>query len=121
METLKEGMIKMSKKKNNRKGAIKMMNELFSNEPVNNEPVNENNEEEKKETIVRAQGYVNAAKLNVRREPNKDADVLTVISQGAGVGIDLTKSTEDFYCVEVVINSEVVSAYCMKQFITISE
>ena len=109
----------MSKKKNNRKGAIQMMNELFGNEPVNNEPVN--NEEEKKETVVRAQGYVNAAKLNVRREPNKEADVLTVISQGAGVGIDLTKSTEDFYCVEVVINSEVVSAYCMKQFITISE
>ena len=60
-----------------------------------------------------------ANRLNVRTEANKESNVLTVISKGTGVGINLTKSTEDFYCVNVLVNNELTNGYCMKEFIDV--
>ena len=74
------------------------------------------NEESLKATLY-VQGVVKASKLNIRKEANKNADVLTVISKGTGVEINLTDSTEDFYCVKVLVNSELTDGYAMKEFI----
>ena len=74
------------------------------------------NEESLKATLY-VQGVVKASKLNIRKEANKNADVLTVISKGTGVEINLTDSTEAFYCVKVLVNSELTDGYAMKEFI----
>ena len=74
------------------------------------------NEESLKATLY-VQGVVKASKLNIRKEANKNADVLTVISKGTGVEINLTDSTEEFYCVKVLVNSELTDGYAMKEFI----
>lgn len=62
-------------------------------------------------------GYVTeCAKLNVRKEPSKEADVVTVIPLGAEVMIDDLGSTEDFY---KVCTETGVEGYCMKKFINV--
>lgn len=55
-------------------------------------------------------------KLNVRKEPNKDADILCEIMLAAEVMVDKAKSTEDFY---KVVTASGVEGYCMKKFISI--
>ena len=84
-------------------------------EVVKNEQEDQN-EESLKATLY-VQGVVKASKLNIRKEANKNADVLTVISKGTGVEINLTDSTEEFYCVKVLVNSELTDGYAMKEFI----
>ena len=59
---------------------------------------------------------IDCAKLNIRKQPNKDAVVVTVIPVNSEVIIDLENSTEDFYKVCSVIGIE---GYCMKQYIEI--
>ena len=54
------------------------------------------------------------AKLNVRKEPNKDAEILAVINEGAEVVINKIKSTMDFYS---VCTAAGIDGYCMKKFI----
>lgn len=80
----------------------------IQNEEVNEEPVK-----------LFKNGVVKAGKLNIRREANKNSDVLTVISKGTGVEINLTDSTEEFYCVKVIVNSEFAIGYAMKEFIEV--
>lgn len=97
----------------------------------NNEDVNENaNTEdinvdeivnEEKPADITTKGVVSANKLNVRVEANKDAKVLTIVSKGTSLGINLTKSTDKFYCVNVIVNGEMTVGYCMKEFVTINE
>lgn len=96
-------------------------NEIVNDEVVNVEPIqNENVEQEvEKELDKFTKGTVKAGKLNVRKEANKEADVLTIISKGTGVEINLTKSTEDFYCVKVLVNAELTTGYVMKEFIQV--
>ena len=78
------------------------------NEEVNEEPVK-----------LFKKGVVKAGKLNIRREANKNADVLTIISKGTGVEINLTDSTKEFYCVKVIVNTELTVGYAMKEFIDV--
>ena len=54
-------------------------------------------------------------RLNIRREPNSDAEIICVIDEATELSIDKTNSTEDFYKVE--INN--VCGYCIKKFIKI--
>lgn len=68
-----------------------------------------------------ASGVVKSNKLNVRKEPSKDAEILTTLVKDTPVGINLTKSTEDFYCVDVIVNSEMTTGYCMKEFVKVNE
>ena len=75
-------------------------------------------EESVKNGLILTHGLVTANKLNVRKEADKEADVLTVISKGTGVGIDLANSTEEFYCVQVIVDAELATGYCMKEFIS---
>lgn len=59
---------------------------------------------------------VDCARLNVRKKPNADAEVVHIIERSAKVLIDEENSTKSFYkvCTEVG-----VEGYCMKQFIEI--
>ena len=79
---------------------------------TNVEPENENIDE----IVI---GIVTASKLNVRIEPNKDAEVLDIIVKDAEVEVNVTKSTEDFYKISITINDVLVEGYCMKEFIHI--
>lgn len=88
---------------------------------LGNVTVLENTDDVELKAEVTTKGVVIANRLNIRKEASKDAEVLTIISKGTGVGINLTKSTDEFYCVNVVVNGEFATGYCMKEFITINE
>lgn len=89
------------------------LEELNNEENVNNEIV-ENIEGAIEEKIIR--GIVTCDKLNVRKEANKSADIITVIPKDLVLTILDTDTSEDFY--KVLIGD--VEGYCMKQFITIA-
>lgn len=55
-------------------------------------------------------------KLRVRKGPSTNTGVVTVISAGTEVMIDLDKSTNDWYSVRTATG---VEGFCMKDFITI--
>ena len=76
-------------------------------------------QEEQEEVVRHANGIVKAKKLYVRKEADKDGDVLTIISGGTGVEINLTESTEDYYKVRVVVDAELKDGYCKKEFIDV--
>lgn len=73
-------------------------------------------------TVVTTGIVANCARLNVRKEADKEADVLCVISKGVNVAVNLDESTEDFYKVCTPAGTGDlfgVEGYCMKQFIEI--
>lgn len=55
-------------------------------------------------------------KLNVRKEPSTDAEVVCVIPVNTEVLIDLEESTEDFY---KVCTSAGIEGFCMKAYISV--
>lgn len=57
-------------------------------------------------------------KLNVRKAPNSEADVVCTIPVSTKVQIDEVESTEDFY---KVCTEAGVEGYCMKKFIMIEQ
>lgn len=59
----------------------------------------------------------NCQRLNVRKEPDADSEVVTVISQLEEVVIDTNRSTEEWYAVCLVSGIE---GFCMKKFIVIN-
>lgn len=61
---------------------------------------------------------VRCAKLNVRKDPDADAEILGTIPAGAEVMIDEGESTDDFYNVCAALGFE---GFCMKQFVEVSE
>lgn len=81
--------------------------------------------EESKETEVESEvepevhntGVVTANKLNVRKEPSKESEVLCIIEKDEEVTLsDEEASYEDFY---KVITSTGVEGYCVKEYINI--
>lgn len=61
---------------------------------------------------------VDCARLNVRKEPSSDADVLTTIPVGAEVQVDIFESTNDFY---KVCTETGVEGYCMADYIKVED
>ena len=59
---------------------------------------------------------VDCARLNVRKKPNADAEVVCVIGRSTEVMVDEENSTRTFY---KVCTEAGVEGYCMKQFIEI--
>lgn len=59
---------------------------------------------------------INCVKLNVRKNADKDSEVLCVIEKDAEVIIDLENSTDEFY---KVCTSSGVEGYCMIKYIEI--
>ena len=67
-------------------------------------------------TVKNVEGMVvNCTRLNVRKEPNKNAKVIRILDKGNCVMIDLENSTEDFYKVSTPSGE----GYCMKNFIEV--
>lgn len=56
------------------------------------------------------------AKLNVRKEPKPDAEVVSQLVVGSEVMIDCDTSTDEFY---KVCTASGVEGFCMKRFVTI--
>jgi uncharacterized protein YgiM (DUF1202 family) len=61
-------------------------------------------------------GVVNPGRLNVRKQPSKDSEVLEVITRNSEVEIGLDGETDEFYKVRTKSG---VEGYCMKEFISI--
>lgn len=65
---------------------------------------------------VRTDGRVaNCVKLNVRKEPKKDAEVAGILNNGVFVVVEVEKSTDEFY----KVRTPGVEGYCMKEFIEV--
>lgn len=60
----------------------------------------------------------NCVNLNVRKTPEFDSDVITLISVTTKVVIDEGESTEEFYKIHTASGAE---GFCMKQFISIDQ
>lgn len=91
---------------------------IIENNLVNEQPeITTNVEIQNEKTIIT--GKVSGCdKLNVRKESNKEAEVLCIIDNNTIVHIDTnaTDSENEFY--KVTTPSE-IEGYCMKKFITI--
>lgn len=57
---------------------------------------------------------VNCARLNVRKNPEFDADVLCVLDKDTEVEIDMAQSTSDFFR---IVTASGVEGFCMRQFV----
>lgn len=71
--------------------------------------------ETKKPVVGIVKGYV---KLNIRKEPNLEADVLTEVLSGSILFINDEESTDEFY---KVCTASGLEGYCMKKFVSIKE
>lgn len=70
-------------------------------------------EEEVKELI----GIVSdCLKLNVRKEPRKDSEVVAIVNCLNELKIDLDTSTDDWYA---VCTAAGIEGFCMKQFVNL--
>ena len=69
------------------------------------------------EPVVFKTGIViDCSKLNVRKEPNANAQVVTVINVEEKVTINEKESTKDFY---KIYTANSIEGYCMKKFIAV--
>ena len=82
---------------------------------------NTNSEIEEPKTMF---GIVKCKKLNVRKEPNVDSEVIEIIKEGTK--IEIYGEDDDFYIVNNIHNGDELikqlpdNAYCMKEFIEIT-
>lgn len=75
--------------------------------------------EENEEAVENIIGVVtDCLKLNIRKEPNKDSDVVVVVTCLDELKIDLDASTDDWYAVCTVAGIE---GFCMKKFIAVRQ
>lgn len=75
-------------------------------------------EETKKDVLPAV--ITGCAKLNVRKEASKTADVVCVLANGTEVTIDVAESTEDFYKIYAVSGETLIEGYCIKDFVSIN-
>lgn len=62
----------------------------------------------------------NCVKLNVRREPSVDSEVITIIESSTEVLVNKDESTEDWYKVYLT-DGNGVEGFCMKEFISLMQ
>lgn len=76
--------------------------------------------EEKKEANQIVSGFVVdiVYKLNVREEPDIEANIIYEADAGNEFLIDISKSTEEWFS---VCNTSGIEGFCMKKYITIKE
>lgn len=92
-------------------------------EPILEEFVESNEEATETETEVtepiKTYGVVtDCLRLNIRIEPDKEADVATIVTCLDEVEVDLDASTDEWYAVCTVTGIE---GFCMKKFIAIRQ
>lgn len=59
-------------------------------------------------------------KLNVRKFPNQNSEVVRVIDVGEEITVDLDNSTNDWYKVQIYKVAD-LHGYCMKKFVTVKD
>lgn len=76
------------------------------------------NHQEQKEVkeVEKTYGYVIATKLNVRKQPNKDSEVVTEVCGNTKLEIDLNLSNFGWYKVHTESGLE---GYCMKEYVSV--
>lgn len=75
--------------------------------------------EENEEVVKDIIGVVtDCLKLNIRKEPNKDSDVVVIVTCLDELKIDLDASTDDWYAVCTVTGIE---GFCMKKFVAVRQ
>lgn len=88
------------------------------------ETLNEENTNSEMEEPKTTFGIVKCKKLNVRKEPNVDSEVIEIITEGTKIKI--YGEDGDFYIVNDIDNGDEYikqlpdNAYCMKEFIEIT-
>lgn len=68
------------------------------------------------EAVVGSGVVTDCFRLNVRKEPNPDAEVLAVIDFLSDVTVDMNASTDAFYKVRT---ADGVDGFCMKKYIAL--
>ena len=61
---------------------------------------------------------INCKKLNVRKLPSRDAEIVSELIEGSEVMIDENESTALFY---KICTEHGIEGFCMKQYVTLSE
>ena len=75
--------------------------------------------EESEEAVEDIIGVVtDCLKLNIRKEPDKDSDVVVIVTCLDELKIDLNNSTDDWYAVCTVAGIE---GFCMKKFVAVKQ
>lgn len=70
------------------------------------------------EEVTSTTGTVdNCFRLNIRKKPSVESDVLSVVNVNSTLTIDNSKSNKDWY---FVTDAEGNSGYCMKQYVTVN-
>lgn len=90
-------------------------------EEVVEEVVNEVVEEvvDTKEDNFKDAIVTGCVKLNVRKEPSKDAGIVCVLEEFTEVTVDMTVNYVDFHKISTSVNGVLIEGYCMKKFINI--
>ena len=79
------------------------------------ENVNET-KEVKQEPVMTIGVVANCNKLNIRKKPDFNADVVGMVDVGTVLTINVTGSTEDFYKVRTKSG---MFGFCMKEFVEV--
>ena len=70
----------------------------------------------KQEPVMTMGVVINCDKLNIRKKPDFNADVVGMVDVGTVLTIDVTGSTEDFYKVRIKSG---MFGFCMKEFVEV--
>ena len=93
--------------------------------PTDNAPTEENQNEPTTDNLGQCtfkQALVaKCTKLNVRKEPSKNAPVICVIAKDNEITVNIDESTDDFYKIYTESKDVLVEGYCVKEFISIVE
>ena len=92
-----------------------LVEELDERIEDNNEAEEEKQQEETKTQPEPVYGVVhNCTKLNVRKQPSIDSEIVFILNEGSEVSIDEENSTEEWYS---ITHASGVEGFCMKQFV----
>lgn len=79
----------------------------------------------KEEPKLSSGTVTNCERLNVRKHPAVDAEVVNIIDKGDEVTVDTSQSTAKFYKIRMTkkrerpLADEVIDGFCMKEFIKV--
>ena len=88
-------------------------------EPTEEDEESKDENEENNDENIKGAKITKCTRLNVRKEANKNAEVVCVITKDSVVTVNIAESTEDFYKVYTSNKEVLVEGYCMKEFINI--
>lgn len=88
-------------------------------EPTEEDEESKDENEENNDENIKGAKITKCTRLNVRKEANKNAEVVCVITKDSVVTVNIAESTEDFYKVYTSNKEVLVEGYCMKEFINV--